>query len=132
MIRHKAYQGNPEGLRRYPHPGKYEGGLLIDEYVDQLSKSGMDDEVGEADTTGWYGLFKGLDVRDLEGFARESGEPLTREEKILIRRSAGVIIHENSQGFVEVIWYDSKTELMETWDKIADEINESMDGGDGG
>jgi hypothetical protein len=115
---------NPRGIRRYPHPGKYEGGLIIDTYVDSGS---YDEDIGESDTTGFYGLLRGISVDEIWKEAKADGEELTKEEVEFLESQAGAIIYEDSQGFITVSYYDDESELNESWNQIVDEISEALE-----
>ena len=110
------------GLRRYPHPGKFEGGLLIDEAAYQFTMNGADEEVGESDSFGWFGLLKtkmpGDFVPDIEAMMKEvdpDNLPLTDTERAFLKRVVGCVVYENSQGFIDVTWYTNKRALETAW-----------------
>lgn len=91
-------------------PGKFDSAATKMMY--ELSLDGADDECGESGTTGWYGLVKG---------------PFNHPQ---LRQYAGAILEEDSQGFVVSEFYISETGLMETWDKIVDEVSSAEGGGE--
>lgn len=112
-------------LRRYPHPGKFEGGLMIDEYAYGVSlDGGADDEANFGDGNGWYGLLRhGHTIfRDHDPFL----EQLTEDEAAFVKQAAGCIIHEDNQGFVSVTWYmaDEQAKMDEDWNAIVDEMDD--------
>jgi hypothetical protein len=47
-----------------------------------------------------------------------SDAELTSAEHKQLSTSAGVIIHENSDGFVDVRYYDTVAALMDAWKQI--------------
>ena len=60
---------------------------------------GPDEEIGSVDEQGWYGLM--------------------REERC--------ILHEDSQGFVDGTWFDTKDELEQAWAELCAELSEDDD-----
>ena len=117
------------GLRRYGHPGKFEGELAIAEYVYKLvGESWQDDEIGSVDEMGWYGLFRFKDtenkarfLKGLEEAAAEEGESLTPEERKFVMRLAGLIVSESESGGFGVNWFTNKRELDAAWSEIQDD-----------
>lgn len=100
-------------LRRYEHPGKFEGGLIIDEHVYSLSLLGDGETVGSDDG--------GESYTRLDGPFQASGdvqEPLNEEEVAFLAQQAGAILYESSDGFVDVTYYASKEALNKAWTEI--------------
>lgn len=98
-----------EGIRPYG-PGKFS--THVDAYVYAVSlDGGCDDEA--SDGSSWYGMMRhGHSIfRDHDPFLAE----LTDAERELITSSAGVIIREDSQGFVYVEYYDDAAQLNADW-----------------
>src|SRR5688500_7390105 len=102
------------GIRPYG-PGKFS--TMLDAYVYEVSLDGGDEEVGEADTTGWYGLLNGPIPYDPTTHA------LTEEEASELSKAQGAILFVNSSGFVDVTYYSDKSDLLEAWHQITDEVN---------
>jgi hypothetical protein len=103
------------GIRPYG-PGKFS--TILDQYVYTVSLDGGCDEeesIGESGE-GWYGLMRnGRTIfRDHDPFL----ESLTEEEKALLTESAGVIVTEDSQGFVYVRYYATEAELNTAWTEL--------------
>jgi hypothetical protein len=118
-------------LRRNEGPGKFEGGLVIDEVVYDLSLCGCDDECGDVQTTGWFGRLDGP-FRSDGPFADISAtavaeHALTSDELSYLAGVAGAIISEDSNGFVSVAYFDDAEELSRVWDRIVAECDESDD-----
>lgn len=86
-------------LRRNEHPGKYEGGLVIDEHVHGLTLEGwQDEECGDVSELGWFGLLKGpIDL--------PADVDVTAEERAFLGRIAGAIVSEDNNGFVSVEYF---------------------------
>jgi hypothetical protein len=98
-------------LRRV-HIGKYEGGMLIDSFI---GGGDLDDEIGESEYDSFYGILRGDLVAAARIGAEDAQESLTPAEERFLNTQAGAIIHENSQGFVDVSYYDTEDELDEAW-----------------
>lgn len=103
-------------------PGKFS--TILDSYVYQVSlDGGCDDEAGNVDEFGyWYGLMR----RGRSIFRNHDPllEILNEAEQKQLTESAGVIMCEDSNGFVSVNYYQSATALDEAWDRITDEFEE--------
>lgn len=67
----------------------------------------------------WFGLMRnGRTIfQDHDPFL----EPLNDDEREQLTSCAGVIIREDSQGFVYVTYYDTKPELEKAWEEIEKE-----------
>ena len=90
---------------------------ILDAYVYDVSLDGCDETipaVGEGN--GWWGIMRhGRTIfRDHDPFL----ETLNEEERELLTSSAGVLIHENSQGFVYVDYCATEAELNRAWAAI--------------
>lgn len=114
--------------------GKFEGGLHIDQYVYDLSAGGWtSDEAGDVQETGrWYGLLKAPRSSMVEGLNEwmgESGDELTKAEKLYLKNKVGFIVSEDSYGFVDVVYYDNQKQLEQDWIKIQKEVTERIEGG---
>jgi hypothetical protein len=117
-------------LRRVEAPGKFEGGLVIDQYAYELSLQGCDEEVGEVDALGWYGLFRGPLCKADESPAVD-GERLTDAEVAYMATVAGAIVCEDSPvGFVNVMWYRDAEELERDWATIVADCGQDGDEAD--
>ena len=106
-----------DGLRRYPHPGKFEGELLVAVPLYQLSLDGhCDEEIGDAcEGPVWFGLLRGpfMDITEADG------EPLNEQEREFLASLAGAIVEESSDGFVSVTYYEDSDELERAWQELA-------------
>lgn len=111
------------GLRRYG-PGKFD--TMLDAYVYDLSLNGCDEETGESETTGWYGLLRGLLID--EPFLECT---LTAAEVDYVRaHAAGAIVSEDSQGFVHVEYFDTAIALDRAWQECVDATSTEDDESD--
>lgn len=86
-------------------PGKFEGADNIEfaKALHELTMDGMvDDEVGDVNAFGWFGLIY------LDGFdIKEDGKPIV-----------GVIVSEDENGFFTYHSYHTDKELVDDWDEI--------------
>jgi hypothetical protein len=102
-------------------PGKFS--TILDSYVYDVSLNGMtDDECGSVDENGeWFGLMKnGLSIfKDHDPLL----ETLNESEQEKLTSCAGVILREDSSGFVTVDYFDTIQERDEEWKAISDRIN---------
>ncbi|MGH9389852.1 MAG: hypothetical protein ACRD1Z_09565 [Vicinamibacteria bacterium] len=112
-----------EGIRRYG-PGKFD--TILDSYVYILSLDGAD-TVGDVSEIGivYSRIEFGSDaVRDIEReIEREKDDPLTDEERELVRGSFGAILTENDQGFVSVDYFETEKAYNSDWKKIEEEVD---------
>ena len=108
-----------QGIRPYG-PGKFN--TILDSYVYSVSlDGGCDEESGSVEETGrWYGLMRhGQTIfRDHDPFL----ETLTSEEQEKLTSCAGVILSEDSQGFVYVSYYDTDKQLDDAWTSVLAEL----------
>src|SRR5262245_13454359 len=94
-------------------PGKFD--TVLDSYVYSVSlDGGCDSECGSVDETGrWCGLMRhGSTIfRDHDPML----ETLNSEEQEKLTGCAGVILSEDSQGFVSVDYFETQAELDAAW-----------------
>lgn len=105
---------NSTGIRPYG-PGKFS--TILDQYVYTVSlDGGADEEESYGDGGGWYGLMRnGRTIfRDHDPLL----ETLNADEQELLTSSAGVILQEDSNGFVYVTYYADADELESAWAEI--------------
>jgi hypothetical protein len=115
------------GLRRYPHPGKFEGELQITEYLYEALEGAADEEVGSVEEMGWYGWIH-LKTRDerkdflksLEVVASAQGDKLTSDERNMILDTSAIIVSESDQGFYGAKYYTLLSEAKRDWKEIVD------------
>lgn len=97
-------------------PGKFN--TILDQYVYTVSlDGGCDEEETYGDS--WYGIMRnGRTIfRDHDPLL----ETLNAAEQEQLTSSTGVIIYQDSQGFVYVDYYASKEALESAWAKIQEE-----------
>jgi hypothetical protein len=116
-----------EKLRPYPHSGKFEGGLVIDEAIYDLAGHCSDASEGDVQEHGHaYELIRApinLDVAD--------APDLTPDERAyLLSLEGGAIISEDSQGFVSVAYYDTTEAIDAAWDRIVADLTPDDDESD--
>src|SRR3984957_15456902 len=103
-------------------PGKFN--TILDSYVYSVSlDGGCDEEEGSVDECGaWYGIMRnGRTIfRDHDPLL----ETLNSSEQEKLTSSAGVILYEDSNGFVYVSYYATDDELNAEWAKVVAEFAE--------
>lgn len=100
-------------------PGKFDSDLDAAIYSMSLD-GGPDEEVGEAESFGWYGLMRNLTAKEVEDHARELGLDMPGREELADVEGKSAIIFENDQGFVEVdLFLPDKAE--QRWAKLEEE-----------
>lgn len=115
------------GIRPYG-PGKFN--TILDQYVYSVSLyGGADEEESYGDGSGWYGLMRhGRSIfRDHDPML----ETLNVDEQELLTSSAGVILYEDSNGFVYVTYYDTDSQLDAAWAKVQQEFQDADGDGNG-
>lgn len=119
-----------EGIRSYG-PGKFHN--VIDEYVyEACLNQGTPDEEISHEGFGWFALLL-LDTsaRDfIREIAADEGDVLTDEEQDMISESEALILHERSDGIVEVDWYDRPSQAKQVWAELEEELADDEDDGD--
>jgi hypothetical protein len=103
-------------------PGKFS--TILDSYVYSVSlDGGCDEEEGSVSESGaWYGIMRnGRTIfRDHDPML----ETLNAAEQEKLTSSAGVILYEDSNGFVYVSYYATDDELNAEWAKVVAEFAE--------
>lgn len=125
-------RANPDGIRR---SGSSKFGSVIDELFWQLSlDGGPDEELGESESFGWYGkmAISPSIIADLDRTAGDAGvEPLNEAEKEYISNHAGAIISEDSQGFVDAVFFKTNREFEGEWRALEKEYEKFSGEGEG-
>lgn len=122
---------NPPGIRPYG-PGKFNS--IIDSYVYELFNEGWgDEELGDAQDFGWYAKATGengflLDHDAIPRIAREHKDKLTDEERRKLDDTDGVIISEDSNGFVTVEYFQLKSHVWRVWKQIQKDAEKFYEG----
>jgi hypothetical protein len=124
-------EANPKksGGKKSVNPGKFDS--TMDALIYDLSTEGVDEECGDSsEGPAWYGLMRGISLADLVRAAKQSNEDFEKvaedeEDYILdVVQSSGVIVSEDSQGFVGVSVYETDEELTAAWDEKQAECGE--------
>lgn len=114
------------GIRPYG-PGKFD--TMIDAYVYALTlNGGCDDETSDSrDGYGgtWYGRMSLQGGQ--AGYACADSADLTADEWTLLLNTAGVVVSEDSQGFVSVEYCDTTDELNDMWARVVSVCSEGDD-----
>ena len=106
-------------------PGKFS--TILDEYVYQVSlDGGCDEEIGSVDEGGWFGLMRsGRTIfRDHDPLL----ETLNEAEREKLTSCAGVILSEDSNGFVYVDYYETEADLDAAWNTFVSKHAEDEEG----
>lgn len=113
-------------LERSSFMGKFDSGL--DEMVYGISlDGGGDEEIGDADALGFALIMRnGPEIADAIAQQPLSlHRAMTRDERDFLHEEgrAGVIVFVNSQGFVQVVYYDDARELEQDWSEAVEELS---------
>lgn len=117
------------GWRSYG-PGKFDS--MVDSFLWSASMDGafFDEELGESEGFGFYGLAVGGILEAAERAAKDDGDELTAAERDELRGTAAVIMSEGSQGFVGVDYYKTEKAARDAWKQIEAEYEAFSEGGD--
>jgi len=99
-------------------PGKFN--TLLDSYLYELSLDGVDEELGDAQDFGWYGtlLFGSRVSQEVRRIAAEHRDRLSDEEVQALKDSVGVMLFEDSNGFVTVVYFRKDSDLDAAWQDV--------------
>lgn len=119
-----------DSIRPYG-PGKFS--TILDSYVYGVTlNGGCDDELGDVGGFGWFGLMR--NGRTIFQDHDPSLETLNSAEQDQLTSCAGVIVSEDSQGFVHVEYFDTDEHLTKRWEVLCKQAqqfeDESNDGQD--
>jgi hypothetical protein len=117
-------------LRRYPYAGKFEGGLIIDEYVHAASLDGCGETVGSDDGGESYTSVDGPLLRGDTRLPNRADGELSADERSFLAIQSGAIIYEDSQGFVSVTYYDDKEAYDDAWARVVASYDDEYDDDD--
>lgn len=117
--------------RRHPHPGKYEGGLVVDQLAHAASMSGVaDDEMGDSSTEAYACLigvaaidrFQWMDLAELDDVV------LFGADLRFLSAQRWAIVREDAYGFVYVSWFADDATAQDFWDRLrVNRFPEEMD-----
>jgi hypothetical protein len=115
-------------------PGKFN--TILDSLVFVVSLDGFAEDIGDVEST--IGHHTRLDFGDdfLPYLVKETADnsptlhPLTEEEMELVQNSAGAILYQNDQGFVDVTYYDTEEELTSAWREVEQAWEQECDESD--
>lgn len=93
----------------------------IDAY---LYSMGADEETGESEYGGWYGLFAGPFEPSVDDIKEHD---LTEDDIQYLSHMAGAILRENSQGFVSSTHYENNDDLCTSWSVVNTDDDEIVD-----
>ena len=95
----------------------------LTEKIYSLLEGWCDDEIGEAGTSGWYGLIQGK-ITPEELLDLDPELELDTEDLEYLDANIGYILSVDSQGFQDVMEYEVEVELQQAWDTLLDECQE--------
>lgn len=130
--KHEAKAEDSEGTWRPYGPGKFDS--IVDSYVHAISMDGADDDVSFGEGEGWAGLMRwkkpGELLQAVEEIAKSEKDTLTAEEKEVLQDILGIIMSEDSQGFVNVSYFTAAEtkKMLQHWKHLQDEAASSEDG----
>lgn len=110
-------------LRRYPYPGKFEGGFIVDGVVNELAA--FSEGHGDMIDLGYmvYPVELGQDLAE-EPFTIY----ITDEERDFLKSMAGAFLTENEMGFVDVTYFETKKEFDDAIKELEEELTEYYEG----
>jgi hypothetical protein len=112
-------RGGKSKMRLYQPPGKFEGELAIAEILYQLAQDGADEELSNESGT-FDALLRGpFDVTEHYLYTMTN-----RAERRRLKQLAGVGVHEDSNGFVYVAYFDDTESMEEYWATVEEEYAE--------
>ncbi len=122
-------------MRRYPYKGKFEGEPIVVPLLYEYAQLGADEECGDIQEHGFYAwLFEG-NLKHLFGPADLAAHDLYFDEADEVCKHAGVILVENSHGFVHAYFHVTEDQLRQHWRmlefqcvQVSDEMPTAEDG----
>lgn len=111
----KDYRGNPRPRRI----GKFDDTVSAIIY-----EFDTDADLSVPDGGGWWGLYLNVTRDELEDFDRHSTEDLEPDELDSYRFPMHVILHERSDGIVQMTEYDTKRDAEEAWEELEAELSD--------
>lgn len=123
----RAVGAVPGAVRPYG-PGKFS--RVIDSLI--YSLGWYDDEAGSVDEVGWFGLIKNdepnsfiMSIANQDNVLGSDRDPLTYDEVLKILRARVIIVSEDSNGFVNVEYFNSSQAGENAWRQILEEISQA-------
>jgi hypothetical protein len=110
--------------------GKFNTVIDSELYAICLDTSWLSDECS-CEGLGWYGVIKCNSGETMNKIFAKAGIGLNKSEFELISTAIGVIIHEDTDGFIDVEYYAEPDELGEMWGSCED-ICSGRNGGEYG
>lgn len=101
----------PNRTVRRARPGKYEGGLYMDAWLDVLE----DDDRIVSHSGLLVRQFSNLAAAELQAAARGFGETMTDGETAFVKDHPYAISVDTEEGFVVVHWFQTWAEMQEVW-----------------
>lgn len=105
---------NPNRIIRRARPGKYEGGLYLDAWLDALE----DDDRVVSHSGLLIRQFANIAAAELQIAARGFGEVMTEGEAAFIKDHPFAISVDTEEGFVVVHWFETWADMNEAWSEV--------------
>jgi hypothetical protein len=105
-------------------PGKFETSGALGALFYAIANEGFaDEEAGDMDFGRWYARFDGpFNLAELKKNFPEEWAELDAGDVRELMQAKGVIITEDTQGFVDIEIYKRKKDLDRVWAEIVDEV----------
>lgn len=95
---------------------------IVDSMAYAVSLAGCDDETGDVEEGGWYGLLRGaikVDPPFADLTVQQDQELSADDRTYLAAQKGGAILAEDSQGFVSVEWFATAAALDRRWGELS-------------
>jgi hypothetical protein len=116
-------------IRRYHNPGKFQGGLLIDEAVYELSLQDSYDYFYDwPNVDSYIGMYylDDLAPSHWNEFARASGFVMNYDEIEFLLRQSMVAVESDTQGFITVTYFETSDEGINYFDQATYDAPEHL------
>lgn len=115
----RRLEKNDPILNDRPGPGKFEGNhsLSLSEKLHEITMDGCNEELGDVQGFGWYGLI-------LSPF---EGEEIERLPLSPMRKGPSFIVAEDSNGFFTYTEFDDEDAALQAWHSLEEEYSTFME-----
>jgi len=106
-------------------PGKFETSGALGALFYAIAAEGFaDEEAGDMDFGRWYARFDGPFDKTLARNFPAEYKLLDADDREELHNAVGVIITEDTQGFIDIETYTSKKKLDKVWGEIEADVSE--------
>lgn len=115
--------------RRYPRPGKYEGGLIIDTLFDSYGLEGSD-WIGDTETDGFNAVLHDIADYSRENFLADAdfhGVTLFGADLRFLADKRFAIVVTDNLGFVSVEYFTDDARAQARWDDLQSQLAPEID-----